>query len=149
MDTALGGDADIRQAGLIHYVVTPLSTRGRSPLTTNLDRILGDMLNDVLQGYVTVREADAAYGTKLPGTGGRPRRFATFADYLADRIRHATDPAVEQQLRVALARVADGRRAGNRLSRACDTRLVNRLLAETGQERADRLRELRAELAAG
>jgi len=149
METPFTADGDIQPDGFIHYVVTPRSTRGRSPLTSNLDRILADLLADVLRGYLTAREADAAYGVKQPGTGGRRRRFATFADYVADRIRFASDPAVEDQLRDLLARVASGGRAGNRLSRACDTRLVNRLLAETGAQRAERLRELRAELAAG
>jgi len=147
MDSVFAADADFRPAGFIHYVVTPRSTRGRSPQTSNLDRILGDLLDDVLQGYRTAQEADAAYGVKLPGTGGRRRRFNTFADYLDDRARYATDPAVEQQLRTLLAKVADGMRAGNRMTRASNTRRVNVLLAQTGRDRADRLRGLRAELA--
>ena len=114
----------------------------RSPNTTNLDRILSDLLHDVLQGYLTSAEADAAYGRQ---TGvGRKRRFPRFADYVTDRIRYAEDRAVEQHLRDLLAQSV--RPARNALARSIETREINRLLEETGRARADRLRELLAEL---
>ncbi len=142
----LSADAEPAPGGLIHSVMLLQSVHHRSPKTTNKERILRDLLDDVLQGYRTAPEAAAAYGAQTR-KGGRRRQFSTFAAYLDSRIRYATDPAVEQRLRDLLARVASGADTGNSLTRACDTRLVNRLLAETGRDRADWLRELGAELA--
>ncbi len=70
--------------------------RQRSAKTTNLDRIASDLLDDVMQGLRTVHEAAAHYGRWAPKSNGRPRRFPTFADYIADRARYAACPAVEQ-----------------------------------------------------
>jgi hypothetical protein len=142
VNCAFAAEAEPYPAGFIHSVLLLRSSHRRSPSTTNLDRILRDLLDDILQGYSTVQEADASYGVKQPGTGGRQRRFATFAAYLDDRIHYATDPAVERQLRGLLARMGASPHC-----RGADTRLVNRMLDETGRERVDRLRELRAELA--
>ena len=125
--------------GFIHSVIFLRSACKRSPKTTNLDRILRDLLDDVLQGYRTVQEADTTFGRHGGKTAPANR---SFADYLDDRIRYATDPAVEHQLRDVLARTAQAGRVS-----PIDTRRINRLLADTGRAHADRLRELRAELA--
>jgi hypothetical protein len=115
--------------------------RQRSAKTSNLDRIASDLLDDVMQGLRTVHEAAAHYGRWTPKCNGRPRRFPTFADYIADRARYATCPAVEQELRTLLSMMGGPARAqGGRTVR------VNRLLAETGADRAARLRDLLAEL---
>lgn len=101
-------------------------------------------LDLALQGEITASEAAAAYG-EHPTGGGRPRRFLTFADYITDRIRYAEDEVVADQLRVLLARSARTGRRSQALSAA--TVRVNRMLAETGKDRANQLRALLAELA--
>ena len=73
------------------------------PLPGKMVERLPALLDRVINGAMTPAEAHAAYGRPPPGKG-RPRRFDTFADYLADRIRYAEDPAVEQALRKMLAR---------------------------------------------
>ena len=113
----LSADAEPAPGGLIHSVMLLQSVHHRSPKTTNKERILRDLLDDVLQGYRTAPEAAAAYGAQTR-KGGRRRQFSTFAAYLDSRIRYATDPAVEQRLRDLLARVASGADTGNSLTRA-------------------------------
>jgi hypothetical protein len=103
------------------------------------------LLDRVLNGTMAPAEAHTAYG-EPPAGKGRPRRFNTFADYLADRIRYAEDPAVEQDLREMLARSVGRHHYGSRQARSAETVRIGRLLAETGREHADRLRELKAEL---
>ena len=115
------------------------------PLPSKMVERLPALLDRVLNGAMTPTEAHAAYGGPPPGKG-RPRRFNTFADYLAERIRYAEDPAVEQDLREILARSVGPHRYGSRQARSAETVRIGRLLAETGRERADRLRELKAEL---
>jgi hypothetical protein len=98
-------------------------------------------LDRVLQGYMTVHEVDRAYGH---GSTTKPRKHATFADYIRDRLRYAEDAAVESELRALLIRT-HGRTVTAQAKSAASVR-INRLLAETGNERAGRLRELIAEL---
>src|SRR5262249_4892466 len=45
----------------------------RSPQTTNTERKLADLELAVIEGLMTAREADRAFGHKPPGTGGRRR----------------------------------------------------------------------------
>lgn len=120
--------------------------RHRSGTSTDKTRVLGDLLDDILQGFKTVHEASIEYGAKVPGKG-RPRRFSTFADYLSERARHAEDPVVEQELRETLVRSASQHHYRSGPMRSAETVRINRLLDETGPERATRLRELLAELA--
>jgi hypothetical protein len=131
------------------YEFDPAQLRQRSAKTTNKDRILADLLDDVIQGYRTVWEANAAYGTKPPRSRGQPRRFATFADYLMSRIRYAEDTEVEQHLRNLLSRAAH-RQEGwdDRTWTRCgaETNRINHLLKVTGKAYADQLRELLADL---
>jgi hypothetical protein len=101
-------------------------------------------LDLVLQGDMTVTEAAEAYGRQAAGSAGRPRRFPSFADYIADRIRYAEDEAVADQLRALLMRSMQAGCRGQAQSAA--TVRVNRMLAETGKDRANRLRALLAEL---
>lgn len=133
---------------VLSVFVLPPSSRQRSPKTTNLERILGDLLDDLLQGYITVQEAHAGYGSPR---GRTPRRFPTFADYLTDRIQYAESPAAEQQLRALLFKAAErmsGRAGQNMEARATETKQINRLLFVTGHERAYKLRTLLADLTA-
>lgn len=117
--------------------------RGRSPQTTNKDRILSDLESLVLNRVLTPPEADAEYGRKAPGAG-RPRRFPDFASWLRDRIAVAEAPATE---RAILRRMAGLRRiAGPK--RAAAARVLNAQLDKTGREYADKLREALRELEA-
>jgi hypothetical protein len=113
----------------------------RSEKTTNLDRIASDLLDDVLGGILTAHEADVAYGAG--GKGGRSRTYPRFADYVAARIRYAESREVEGEL---LALLAKSVAPGPRTVKANETRLINKMLDETGRERAERLREVLAEL---
>lgn len=91
------------------------------------------------------RAAVAAYGAHPPSPG-RPRRFAAFADYLNDRIRYAEHPAADGKLYTLLVRSTDRRRCASKQALSAETARINRLLDETGRERAARLRDLLAEL---
>ena len=106
------------------------------------NKVLADLLDDVLQGLRSVWEASAAYGASYGK--GRPRKFRAFADYLADRVRHAEDQANERELRRLLMASVSARGASQ--ARSAMTMRINRLLDETGSERAARLRELLADL---
>jgi hypothetical protein len=130
-------------------VFLPTAPVRMRPEGSNKTRILGDLLDDVLAGFLSVQEADVIYGRQTAHSLGRKRRFASFADWLRDRIAYAESPAVERQLSKLL--MTAGRRMGRKglAATAADTRLVNRLLDETGRERAARLRELLAELDEG
>jgi hypothetical protein len=66
---------------VITFAMTP-----RDPPKKIVD-LLPHWLDRVLQGEMTVHEADAAYGPER--ATGRPRQFPTFGHYLADRIRYA------------------------------------------------------------
>ena len=101
-------------------------------------------LDCVLQGDMTVQEAATAYGEQTAGAG-RPRRFATFADYIADRIQYAENPAVASDLCALLTRASCG--GWHVQAKSAATARINRMLAETGRDRAARLRELLAQLA--
>lgn len=110
---------------------------------SDLLRHLRALLDAVLAGKITVLNAHRAYGAQQGGRGC-PRRFRDFAAYLDDQIQYAEDPAVQRQLCGLLAR--SGRRAQ---TASADTERVNRLLNETGRDRAEQLRELKAELKEG
>jgi hypothetical protein len=126
-------------ANMIDRIVYLRPPRTRSAKTTNLDRIASDLLDDVMQGLLTVQEAAAHYGSKTTRTNGRPRRFPTFADYIADRARYAVDPEVEREL-LDLLTMLGGR--GSRGAQAARTVRVNKLLAVTGAEHAARLQAM-------
>src|SRR6476660_4214918 len=72
----------------------PLSgIKRRSPQTTNSERKLADLEHAVTEGLLTPREADRAFGRKLPGTGGRPRAPGqeSFRAWLVRRIDQLSD----------------------------------------------------------
>jgi hypothetical protein len=108
-------------------------------------RVLADVLDDTLQGLRDAREAAAIYGAQASGPG-RPRRFPTFASYVRDRMAWASDPAHDRELlRMLIA--STRRRTGTSQARSAMTAQINRLLDETGQDRATRLRDLLTDLA--
>jgi len=108
-------------------------------------RVLGDLLDDVLQGLRDAWEAAAIYGAQASGPG-RPRRFPTFAAFVSAQIAHATDPSHDREL-LRLLIASTRRRGGTSQARSAMTARINHLLDETGQDRATRLRDLLADLA--
>lgn len=117
---------------------------GRSDTTTDRERIASDLLNGVLQGTKTPREAADAFDWK-PGSRGRPPRpgLRTFAGHLQDRIAYAEDPDNATRLLAQLSAKPTG---ATPMERRAQTRALNRLLDETGSDRAALLREHLAEL---
>jgi len=127
------------------FCITTVVTLGgpRQRVDNAPGRVLSDMLDDCLQGLRSVREAAATYGAQSNGAG-RPRKFRTFAEYLRDRIAYAESRATENELRRLLFASVSGH--GTSQSRSAMTVRVNRMLDETGKDRADRLRELLTDL---
>jgi hypothetical protein len=117
--------------------IITLAMTPREPPSKVVD-LLPHWLDRVLQGEMTVHEADAAYGPER--ATGRPRKHATFAHYLGDRISYAESGEADAEILRLLRRVRPGQ-AGS-----ADTMRVNRLLETTGREAASRLRDLLAEL---
>src|SRR5690349_1715024 len=76
------------------------ASRTRSPQTTNTERKLADLEQAVTEGLMTAREADRAFGRKLPGTGGRPRAPGqeSFRAWLVQRIDKLSDPGALQKM---------------------------------------------------
>ncbi len=96
-DTTVGEGTEAESQGVADYGAgAPEKTR--SPLTTNQDRILGDLERKVLDGTMTAKEADAAYGRKAEGSAGRARKYPTFSDWLIHRLQEANDPALRAKL---------------------------------------------------
>jgi len=124
-------------------IVVPDATRRRVDDAPH--RVLGDLLDDVLQGLRDAREAAAIYGAQSGGRG-RPRRFPTFASYVHDRMAWASDPAHGREL-LRLLIASTRRRTGTSQARSAATARINRLLDETGRDRATRLTDLLADLA--
>jgi hypothetical protein len=113
----------------------------RSPATTCRRRIAGDLLDDVLEGRRTALEAAEAYG--VPTTGvGRPRRWATFADYVRGRLAEAENPENLAALRLALER----RSERHAQAKSAETQRIARMMRETGAEWAGRLRGVLVDL---
>lgn len=100
-------------------------------------------LDRVREGQMTAQEAEAAYGAQ-PKDPGRPRQFRTFGDYIDERIRQAEDPAIQNKLKLDLIKEQKAEARGQ--AKGAETERLNRLLAETGKEAADKLRALKAEL---
>ncbi len=108
----------------------------RSPQTSNLDRKLSDLESKVLNKILTPEEAEKEYGPAR--VGGRPRKFATFADWLRDRIAKAEDPEVERGI---VRQMEELQKQPPGPKRAAAVRLLNQELDRTGKDYADQLRE--------
>jgi hypothetical protein len=124
------------------FPTTVVCLAGPRPLSGNLDDMLRQLLDDVIQGLRSPWEASAEYG--MPSGKGRPRRFPEFADYVRDRIAYAESCAAENELRRLLFASVSER--GTSQARSVMTVRIDRMLNETGQDRAARLRELLADL---
>jgi len=121
--------------------------RQRSPQTTNTERKLADLELAVTEGLMTAREADRAFGRKLPGTGGRRRAPGQedFRAWLVRRIDKLSDPGALQKLaeRVAQAREDRTLSHGKRVALA---REMNRRSWQYDPDYVERLRAALAEL---
>lgn len=125
------------------FPTTVVCLAGPRPLSGNLDDKARQLLDDVIQGLRSPWEASAEYGAQYSGRG-RPRRFPAFVDYLRDRIAYAESRTAENELRRLLYASVSGR--GTSQARSAMTARIDRLLDETGRDRATRLRELLAVL---
>lgn len=96
-------------------------------------------LDRVLNGQMSVHEADQAYGR---GSKTRPRKHAAFADYLDERIRQAEDPAISDKLRELLSKTS--RKTDQ--AKSAESVQIERMLDQTGKDFADKLRDLKGEL---
>ena len=125
----------------------PAGIKRRSAQTTNTERKLADLEHAVTEGLMTAREADRAFGRKLPGTGGRPRARGqeTFRAWLVQRIDQLSDPAALQKLADRIAQVREDRtlRRGQRVAMV---REINRRAWQYDPEYVERLRAALAEL---
>ncbi len=102
-----------------------------------------ELLARVLAGKKDIHQAKAEYGE--PGRGGRPRRFARFADYVHDRIAHAEHPDRDRELMALMTR-GDGVAPATPQARKVQTERLERMLATTGRDYADTLRALARDL---
>jgi len=121
--------------------------RQRSPQTTNTERKLADLEHAVTEGLMTAREADRAFGRKLPGTGGRPRAPGqeSFRARLAQRIERLSDPSALQKLADKIAQLREDQSL-SRAKRGAMVREINRRSWQHDPEYVERLRAALAEL---
>ncbi|HVX56705.1 MAG TPA: hypothetical protein VHA37_03155 [Candidatus Saccharimonadales bacterium] len=142
------GDSAYAPADLHMTLCIVGQPRQRSGKTTNLDRILADLLDDVLEGLRSPLEADAAYrnrtGARAHAHWGRERRFKTFAEFVAMEHAAASDPSLVDEVREVLYRAADRTRTATQ--RRNDTNRANRLLEVTDPVRISRLQDIIDEL---
>jgi len=135
-------------------VVFPAGIKRRSPQTTNTERKLADLEHAVVEGLMTAREADRAFGRKLPGTGGRPRASGQkcFRAWLVQRIERLSDPGALQKLADRIAQLREDRGCTSlrgslsRAKRAAMVREINRRSWQHDPEYVERLRAALAEL---
>lgn len=121
--------------------------RTRSPQTTNTERKLADLEHAVTEGMMTAREADRAFGRKLPGTGGRPRAPGQedFRAWLVRRIERLSDPGALQKLADRIAQVREDRTLSHG-KRVAIVREINRRSWQHDPDYLERLRGALAEL---
>lgn len=107
-------------------------------------------LDRIRQGTMTPTEAAEMYA-RTGSVAGRPREFKTFGDYLDAKIRAAEDPATKAKLLHDLAaeqkrEMANESKGEFAQEDSAETKRIDKALAETGKEAADKLREMKAEL---
>ena len=123
----------------------PAGMKSRSPQTTNTERKLADLELAVTEGLMTAREADRAFGRKLPGTGGRRRAPGQedFRAWLVRRIDKLSDPGALQKLAERVAQAREDRT----LSHGKRVALVREMNRRSWQYDPDYVGRLRAALA--
>src|SRR5262249_43698577 len=117
-------------AGLVKHkpVSAPLAgMRRRSPQTTNTERKFADLEHAVSEGLMAAREADRAFGCKVPGTGGRLRAPGqeSFRAWLMRRIDKLSDPSALEKLAERVAQLREDRTL-SRAKRSAMVREINR-----------------------